>query len=119
MRWLNLQRDSRPELEFRASNPISRFWRAQLQPMRKRRLRPPSAKSTIDPSVEKQHALPDSIAKANRENRRETKGARWSRHTCKSQTQKKAQAISFQLAFRPSSNVVFVFTASQVLGACC
>src|SRR5207244_10861112 len=73
--------------------------------MHKRRLRLTSAKSTIHPFVEKQHVLPDLIAKANREYRRETKGARWSRRTCKRQTQKKAQAISFQLASHFSSNV--------------
>src|SRR5213082_3024298 len=43
--------------------------------MHKRRRRSPSAKSTTHQSVEKQHALPDSIAKANREHRRGNKSS--------------------------------------------
>src|SRR2546423_1402957 len=71
--------------------------------MHKRRRPSPSAKSTADQSAEKQHVLPDSIAKGNRENCRETKGARWSRRTCKPRTGKRAQATSFQLASHVSS----------------
>ena len=118
MRWLNLPRDSRRESEFRASGPTSHFWRAQSQPMHTRRPRSPSAKSTTDQSIERQHALLDLIAKVNREHCRETRAARWSRRTCKPQTRKRSQATSIQLAFRPSSNVVFQLTASQVVGAC-
>src|SRR5438874_11578317 len=80
--------------------------------MHKRRRRSPSTKSTTHQSVEKQHALPDSIAKANREHRRGTRAARWSKRTCKPQRRKRVQATSFQLVSHFSSKVVLQLSVS-------